>query len=185
MECCWLIFICPRMLVVDQVQRSRNSSRWQCIVYLLPDYSKIVGLFSALNRDSECEIDNNNINKIEKLFYFNVQPESRDSVNYGINLSNNCSAWLEKESSVCHQYLLGLTSIHQSNSVATKLRRSSFFEDFWPKIHLRLRLRPISKSWRIFKASKILGQRLQRFFGKIQQYFGQNCLKKFRNMYFT
>ena len=38
--------------------------------------------FSALYRDSECEIDNNNINKIEKLFNFNFQPQSRDSIKY-------------------------------------------------------------------------------------------------------
>ena len=34
------------------------------------------------------------------------------------------------------------------------------------KIHLRLCLRPISKSRRIFEASKILGRRFRRFFQK-------------------
>ena len=57
------------------------------------------------------------------------------------------------------------------------LQRS--FKDFCPKIHLQF----IFRCRRILEASKILGWRLRRFFGKIQQYFGQNCLKKFRNMY--
>ena len=48
-------------------------------------------------------------------------------------------------------------------SVATKLQRPSFFEDFWAKIHLHLCLWSISNFWRIFKASKVLGQRSQRF----------------------
>ena len=34
----------------------------------------------------------------------------------------------------------GHSSRAQCNSVATKLRRSSFFEDFWPKIHLLLKI---------------------------------------------
>ena len=41
------------------------------------------------------------------------------------------------------------------------------FEDFCPKIHLRLHLRFIFRCRRIFEASKILGRRLRRFFGKI------------------
>ena len=39
-------------------------------------------------------------------------------------------------------------------SVATKLRRSSFFEDFWSKIHLRLRIWSISNCQRIFKLTR-------------------------------
>ena len=57
-----------------------------------------------------------------------------------------------------------MISCKSCNSVATKLRRSSFFKDFWPKTHLRLR--PISKSRRIFEASKILGRRFRRYFRK-------------------
>ena len=64
-----------------------------------------------------------------------------------------------------HVFWIKVGVLEVKNSVATKLRRSSFFEDFWPKIHLRLR--PISKSRRIFEASKILGWRFQRFFRKI------------------
>ena len=47
---------------------------------------------------------------------------------------------------------------------ATKLRRYSIFKDFCPKIHLCLRLRSISKCWRIFEALKIWSRR---FLGKI------------------
>ena len=52
------------------------------------------------------------------------------------------------------------------------------FEDFCPKIHLRLHLRFIFRCRRIFEASKILGRRLRRFFGKIYQYFGQKLSEK-------
>ena len=67
-------------------------------------------------------------------------------------------------------------------SIATKLRRSSFFEDFLPKIHLRLRLRPTSKSRRIFEASKILCRRFRRFYAEDSKDFWEKnhlLLKKF------
>ena len=57
-------------------------------------------------------------------------------------------------------------------SITTPVLQRSFedlrsFEDFCPKIHLRLRLRFIFRCRRIFEASKILSRRLRRFFGKI------------------
>ena len=67
--------------------------------------------------------------------------------------------------------------------VATKLRRSSIFEDFCPKIHLRLRLRSISRCWRIFEASKIWSRRFRRFLGKIYILLAKFVEQIPKNMY--
>ena len=65
------------------------------------------------------------------------------------------------------------------HSVATKLRRSSKLRRFLSEDP------SLSSSSVHFQVPKILGRRLRRFFGKIYQYFGQNCLKKSKNMYFA
>ena len=59
------------------------------------------------------------------------------------------------------------------------------FKHFYPKIHVRLHFQIIFRCRRIFEALKMLGQRLQRFFGKNYQQFGQNWLVKSKNMYFS
>ena len=84
-----------------------------------------------------------------------------------------------KHGNVQQHYSLNLDHEVIKNCVgirkATKLRRSLFFKDFWPKIHLCLCL-----CQRNFKASKILGQRFQRSLGKIPfcgRYFEEKLTK--------
>ena len=55
-------------------------------------------------------------------------------------------------------------------------------KDFGQKIHLCLHLGFIFRCKRIFEASKILGQRLQRFLGKFKNIFGMFLNKKIKKV---
>ena len=117
---------------------------------------------------------NHSNNKNPKEFFWNFHWKffSKNLPYFITDFYHNCSIVYHKCWIVCSLCIPQLWySTPQMWDIIPVLQRSfkdlRSFEDFCPKIHLRLHLRFIFRCRRIFEASKILGRRLRRFFGKI------------------